>query len=198
MGQSGSLGQIGVIAVSDIDRGASGLSVAQDVNQKFYSNGFSAPAAVTNGFKGDLPADITSITDNQLGELLNNLSQYLGFVEFKLVEAGTEKSEAESQREFIRARVRMNVRGSGERLTAQDKTDAVETDERVLAAERKVLYTTGYWEMLRVVRNNVQKNWETVSRRITQRGQEIDRQVRGHNVGNVPIPMVHRPWGGGR
>ena len=198
MGESGSLGRIGLMPVSDIDHGSRMLNVAQDVRQKFESNGFAPPAGLANGFRGDLPPDITTLSDDELGDLLNNLSQYLGFVEFKLVEAEMEKAEAESQKEFIRARVRMNVKGSGERMTAQDKTDVVEVDDRVLAAERKVLYTTGYYDMLKVVRNNVQKNWETASRRITQRGQAIERQVRGHNVSNVPVPMVHRPWGPNR
>jgi hypothetical protein len=195
MGESGSLGHIGVMTIQDVNQGTTRLSVSADVMQKFQANGFGAPAQLTNGFRGDLPADITALSDDELGDLLNNLSQYQAFVEFKLAEAELERDEAERQKEFIRARVRLNVKGSGERLTGPDKNDYVETDDRVLAAERKVLYTNGFYDMLKVVRNNVQKNWETVSRRITQRGQAIERQVRGNNVNNVPAPLIHRQWG---
>ena len=149
---------------------------------------------MTNGFKGDLPPDITAVTDDQLGDLLNNLSQYLGFVEYKLAEAELSMTESNAKKEFIRARVRLNLKGSGEKMTDKTKNDIVETDATVLSIEREVLYFTGYYDMLKVVRNNVHKNWETVSRRITQRGQAIERQMRGVNVGNIPTPNVRSQW----
>lgn len=198
MAHNGTLGPIGSLPVNDINEALAGLSVAAQVQQQFYSQGFAPPAAMTNGFKGDLPPDITSITDDQLGDLLNNMSQYLGFVEFKLAEAELSMTEAEAKKEFIRARIRLNLKSSGEKMTDKTKNDIVETDRNVLTIEREVLYFTGYYDMLKVVRNNVQKNWETVSRRITQRGQAIERQMRGVNVGNMPVPNSRSAWSPGR
>jgi hypothetical protein len=61
------------------------------------------------------------------------------------------------------------------------------TDPRFNEAKSRVLYTEAVYKLTKTIRDKAQRNWETISRRITQRGQEIDRMKRESNVAGVPI-----------
>lgn len=192
MGDSGSLGRLGIVPIADVETGTQRLSVSQDIKQKFQANGFSFGTPPSDGFRGDIPNDITSLDHDELGDLLAHLASYLKWVSECVTGADVDRKEADAQHEFIKAKVRMNLRGSGERLTGPDKNDMVTVDERVVEAQRRLLYCEGYYSMVRVIRDNVEKNWDTVSRRISQVIAEKDRSSREQNVGNIPVTSQFR------
>ena len=190
---SGSLGSIELRPPEELAFGAKRLDVYQDALTQVQSRGIIAPTLPSSGYKGEMPQDLTGLDDDDLGDLLNNLSQYTGYVESELAQAQAKLDSAKAQFEFTYARVRIGVKLSVEgRLTDRDKTDLVITDPRVVEAQAKVLFTESIYRLTRTIRDQAQRNWETVSRRITQRGQEVERMKREHNVAGIQAPQTGR------
>lgn len=185
---SGSIGAIEIRPPEELDTGAKRLDVFQDALAQVQGRGILAPTLPGSGYRGEMPQDLTSLDDDDLGDLLNNLSQYTGFVESELAQAHAKLDSAKAQFDFTYARVRIGVKTMIEgRLTDRDKTDLVVTDPRVVEAQARVLYAESIYRLTRTIREQAQRNWETVSRRITQRGQEVERMKRDHNVAGIQM-----------
>lgn len=161
----------------------------QDATTYLETRGIIAGGTIKSPYRGEMPAEITSLDDEQLGDLLNNLSVWCGYLDVELAKADASYREALKALEGLRAniRLRLKVDEEGKRLTGPDKDDRVESEPRVASATRREVYCYAIFRILRGVRDQAQKNWETVSRRITQRGQEISRMRREVNVAGVPV-----------
>jgi hypothetical protein len=182
-------GSLGLLPPEELDTGSKRLDTYQDALAQVQSRGIMAPSLPGSGYRGEMPQDLTGLDDNDLGDLLNNLSQYTGYVESELSHAQTKLDSAKAQFEFCYARVRIGVKAASEgRVTDRDKTDLVITDPRVVESQAKVLFAEGIYRLTRTIRDQAQRNWETVSRRITQRGQEVERMKREHNIAGVQGP----------
>lgn len=187
MAQHGTLGKLDMRPPEDPETGASQLDVHNDALAHVQSKGIQMPALPSNGFQGVMPIDLTSLDDDELGDLLNNLSQYCGYIDVELSVAQIKLETAKAQYDFIYARVRVGVKANTEgKMTDRDRTDLVVTDPRVVRAQAAMLYAEATYRLTKNIRDQVQRNWDTVSRRITQRGQEIERMRRETNVAGVP------------
>lgn len=192
MAQQGALGKMDLRHPADPDEGMSQLDVYKDALSHVQSRGICAPSLPGNNYRGEMPQDLTSMDDDELGDLLNNLSQYCGYVETELSGSQTKLDTAKAQYDFLYARVRVGVKASVEgKMTDRDRTDLVITDPRIVTAQRNALYAEAVYRLTRNVRDQVQRNWDTVSRRITQRGQEVERMRRENNVAGVPSSARH-------
>jgi hypothetical protein len=187
MAQHGSLGKMDLRQPTDPETGMKQLDVYQDALAHVQSRGLQMPSLPTNEYRGQMPQVLTSLDDDELGDLLNNLSQYCGYVENELSGAQTKLDTAKAQYEFLYSRIRVGVKASVEgKMTDRDRTDLVVTDPRIVEAQRNVLYAEATYRLTRNIRDQTQRNWDTVSRRITQRGQEVERMRRENNVAGVP------------
>lgn len=188
----GSLGRLEVQPPEELDDGLARLTVFSDAVATVTAMlGGPLPGPPLSGFKGEMPGDITLINDEQLGNLLNNLSQWCGFLEVEYSKSLAALDEAKSKEDFARSRVRLGMKmdpETGKKLTVQDKNDLVETDSRVLLMISRRLYCETVYSLTRVLKDKAQRDWETASRRITQRGQSIDRGQRGTNVAGTSSP----------
>lgn len=190
---SGSLGPIDNLQPEELETEAKKLDVYQDALATVQSKGIMAPTLPASGYKGEMPQDITSLDDDELGDLLNNVSQYTGFVESELAQVQAKLDSAKAQYDYIYAKTRIRVKTHQEgRLTDRDRTDLVITDPQVRDYQAKVIYSESMYRLIRTIREQAQRNWETVSRRITQRGQEIERMKREHNVAGIQAPQQGR------
>lgn len=137
-----------------------------------------------------LPSDITSLDDNQLGYQLSLCAQWVGYIDYQLAHANGERQQAEAYLNYVQARIRLAIkaRGGEKKLTTKDKDDIMETNEEVIRAREKYMFWESTYQLTKSIRDNTQLAWETISRRITQRGQEVDRMRRENNVANVPVP----------
>jgi len=179
------------------------LSAAQNYNvydrviDELEARKLFLPNNPSNGFKGETPKQLTTLSDEELGDLLNNISQWCGFAESELEKAAIIRESSKKQLDFIKARIRIAIKAqhSGKRLTEKDKDDIVETHHKVVEAYQNALSSESYYRLVRVLRDQAQRNWDTVSRRITQRGQQVERMKREQNIGSVPIQSrhFHRP-----
>jgi hypothetical protein len=135
-----------------------------------------------------MPPDITALDDGMLGQLLNDTSQWCSYLDFQLAQADASRKDAEATLDFVKARIRIAIKTNeeGKKFTVSDKNDIMTTDPRVIQAFSRSLYCDAVYQLTKAIRDKAQRNWETISRRITQRGQEVERMRRESNVAGVP------------
>jgi len=188
MPNTGSLGRLDERAQEDLDIGKNKLWVYDDAVQVVSGKGIAARGKPSNGFAGEMPKDLTGLDDDELGDLLSNMSEYCGYIEEELSLAEAARNSAQAQVEFVKAKVRLQVKATASgRMTERDKNDLVTVDPTVVEATSKSLYHEAIYDLTKKTLNRCQRNWDTISRRITQRGQQIERMKRESNVGGVPI-----------
>lgn len=187
----GALGRVDLRQPEDLEVGIKRLHVYDDVLSAISGKGLVMPSLPGNGFNGELPGELTLLNDNQLGDLLSKLATYCGYVDTELAKASVERDIAKYALEFVRAKIRLSIKSSVEtqgKLTTKDKDDLVETDPRVVEATSRAIYTDAVYSITKTILNMAERSWDTVSRRITQRGQDIERSKREVNVSNIQRP----------
>lgn len=193
--RAGSLGRVNLAEVPDVGASLQKLTVYEHAYSEVAGTGVFRTQAPC--YQVEMPDDLHSIDDNQLGDLLFKLANVTTDVDELLTRYKLERNEAEVRLELAKADTRIHV---PEDLKVQDKNDLVIVNGRVVEAQGKFLLADAKYEITKVFRDGFQKKWETVSRRITQRGQEVDRGRRETNVVGVrnhnPVSF-RRPGGGG-
>lgn len=183
----GTLGRIDLMQPEDLDSGVQKMNMFASAMQEMANRGLVFPAH-PGQYAGQMPHDLVALTDEQLGQYLNMAGAWCAYVEAELAKASAARECAKAEMEFVRARVRIAIKASDDKkLTAKDKDDLVETDPRVTSARSKELYTEAIYDMTKALREKAQRDWETISRRITQRGQEVERMRRQVNVEGIPM-----------
>ena len=180
------LGPITPLPPEEITSSLEKFTVVDNATNDILSRGLTFPS-LTGNFRGEMPPNITHLDDGALGNLLSCMAEYCGYAETVLADASVRKEVAKEKLDQIRARLRLDL-GSGRGLwkNAQDKNDVVECDPRTVTAKAEFLSWTTFHSLTKVLVDRIQRNWDTISRRITQRGQEVDRMVRGNTMAGVP------------
>jgi hypothetical protein len=183
------IGSLNLLAPASIEQGVASLSVAQQALEEVTKRGFRFPSLPQQTYQGVLPPNIVQMTDEQIGSLLNEIATWTSYAETQLSLAKQSRNEMEGKLGFIRARIRVALKASDDhrKLSNPDKDDIVNTDPRVLQAQRDFLYTEAVYDYTKQFVSAAQRDWDTVSRRITQRGQEVERSRRGENISNIPV-----------
>ncbi len=185
------LGRVDLHPPEDLYAGVAALSSHERAFEYLKSRGL-MPSERPPHFAGDLP-QLTTLTDDQLGDLLGSCAAWVDFVDERLAEALAEADSAKAALEFAQSRLRIELRANEDRkLTVQDKNDLIITDPRIVQAKARLLYADTVATLTRVFRDKAQRSWDTVSRRITQRGQEVNRGTRTGNVANIPAHFGRR------
>jgi hypothetical protein len=182
-------GVLTLVQPESIEGGSSMLSVTKLATEEVMKRGFFFPPLPQQSYQGTLPPNVVQLSDEQLGVLLNEVATWASYAETQLSLAKQSHNESEARLDFIRSRIRLGLKASEEhrKLSNPDKDDFVNTDPRVLMAQREFLFCQAVHDYTKQLVNAAQRDWETISRRITQRGQEIDRNRRGDSVGSVPV-----------
>lgn len=178
------LGAVNLAEAADAEVILKQFDVVDDAKRSVMGLGFSFAKKPASGFDGQMPKSLTELDDDELGDLLFQLSEWIGWADGEMVNAKLAMDAAQAKVDFLQSHVRLMVRASGEKMTGPDKLDMMKNDKRVIDAEARLLFCSGVYDMIRSLVNRAQKNWDTASRRITQRGQDVDRMKRGENVGN--------------
>ena len=167
------------------------------------SKGFAAPpipyiqtTAGAQPYGGTMPHDIINLTDTELGTLLNQLAAWHDYTQFQLAEAHMNQTKAQEELDFTEAKIRLTYThdGEGKKLTVGERQDRVKVDSRYVAARSRQIYYETVYTYTRAIERSADRNWQTVSRRITQRGQDLERDRRNLGVQNQSIttPMFGR------
>lgn len=137
-------------------------------------------------YRGELPSDLTALSDSQLGTTLGLLSEWNNYVQAQLAEVSGYKDEAKISMEFIEAKLRIAYQrdpSEHKKRSNPERDDYVNTDPRFVEARSTVLYWEKMYHFVRAIANAAEQSFSAVSRRITQRGQEIDRMNRNNGAG---------------
>ena len=181
---SGALGD-NTADLTTLEQEAQSLDVTADVYASLVNRGLSSPPKLP-GFNGEMPSDITSLDDDELGDLLNKMSLHIGWVEFELMWAHSRLEIATSQYEYKYSRVRLSIKAhTTGKLTDKDRSDYVVSDDSIREAKKQVLFAEAFYRITKNIRDQAQRHWDTISRRITQRGQEVERMKRESSVAGV-------------
>lgn len=194
------LPKLSVSQPEDLAAGAAKLDQYSNALNAVHEMGLADPPKPLN-HDGALPNDLTSLEDNVLGDLLARQSSWYAYVSTILAKSSSGRDMAVARETFIRARVRSMIKAEskavGQKMTVQDLNDEVESHSSVVEAQANTLYTEHVWRLVKVHAEYAEMAWQTISRRITQRGQEIDRMRREGNVAGVPTHAAFRRPGQG-
>jgi hypothetical protein len=188
-----SIGSLNLIQPIDLETGNAQLSVANAALHDVARRGFQFPGVPQQGYQGVLPPYIINLNDEQLGDLLQNIATWCSWAQAELAKARQARNEAEAKMEFTKSRVRLAIKASseGRKPSNPEMDDVVKCDPRYIDAQRNYLYCEAVYDYTKNLVEAGQRDWDTASRRITQRGQEIERNRRGENVGQTPqVPVL--------
>ena len=172
---------------------------ADEASSDIYRRGFVMPhqpmvasSAGPQPYRGELPSDLTALNDAQLGTTLGLLSEWNNYVQVQLAECSGYLSAAKAELEFIEAKLRLAYQKDPtehKKRSNPERDDYVGTDPRYVQAKSNVLYWEKVYVYVRAIANSAEQSFSAVSRRITQRGQEIDRMNRTNGAtGGTNIP----------
>jgi hypothetical protein len=186
---AGSLPRLGVRPPEDIEVIDKKMDVYQTALNSLTQQGIRLPELPSSGYRGEMPKDLSALDDEELGNLLNETSIWCGYMDAQYSMAMSQHRQSEEILTSTRAysRIALKADEDGRKLTVQDKDDRVENDPLVVQRRSEELYYFTRFTLIKNMRDTAQKNWETVSRRITIRGQEVERMRRGDNVANTPL-----------
>lgn len=117
-----------------------------------------------------LPADITAISSESLGELFTRLTSWTDYVNSQLTMAILEERGALKAKEFKENTMlvrRMGAQVKGERVTAVKAEIAV--NEEVVALDNEYEEKYAYRKLVEMLRDNHERDLQLVSREITRR-----------------------------
>lgn len=182
---------------------------AGEGRDNIYQRGFAMPrqpfVATTAGqqpYRGELPPDLTALRDDELGTTLGLLTEWNNYVQAQLAEVQSNHSQAKAELEFIEAKLRISYQkdpAEHKKRSNPERDDYVGTDPRYVQAKSDCLYWEKIYLYVRAIANAAEQSFSAVSRRITQRGQEIDRMGRNNGVGGgTNLPPAGPLFSGGR
>lgn len=145
-------------------------------------------------YNGYIPADLTSLTDDQLGQYLGLLSGWLDYVQQELAAAQGASRVADSKLEFINAHLLMIHKKEGEKKRPEPERKAmVLIDRRYVEAQSEAIYHETFFRHVKAIASSADQNYSAISRRISQRQQDVERQKRGNGVGNLTGAFFRQP-----
>lgn len=149
-------------------------------------------------YRGELPSDLTSLNDDQLGTYMGLLSEWNAYVQFQLAEADSQLTHAKAQLVLVEAKLRLSYQrdSNDKKRSNPERDDYVGSDRRYVEANGNLLYREGIWRYTKAIAFSAEQAFSAVSRRITQRGQEVERDRRngGINQGtNAPTGPLFGP-----
>lgn len=175
--------------------------VQQQLASKGLITGDAAPPFVKDQrtgqevpYNGWLPPDLTQLSDEHLGWYLGMLSGWSDYVERQLAEAFGAMTVAKAKLEFVNAHLLMIHKKEGEKKRPEPERKAlVLIDRRYVEAQAGTIYHETYYRHVKAIANTASQNYSAVSRRISQRQQDIERQKRTVSVGNIGGALFRQP-----
>lgn len=141
-------------------------------------------------YQGAIPTNLPELTDNELGFYMGVLTEWNAYVQYQLAEADVHKEKAKAILEHVEAKLRIAYSRDEDdkKRSNPERDDFMKADRRYLEANSNLIYWDTLFTYVKAIANSAEQAFSAVSRRITQRGQEIDRGNRSNTVNNMPPP----------
>lgn len=146
-------------------------------------------------YQGQIPPDLTILSDDHLGMYMTLLSNWIEYVGGKVALTDNARTQAKEQMKFVAARIRLTFKNDeeGKRRSNPERDDMVTTDPRFVEANSRYLYFENLHAYTKTALEAAEQKYKAVSRRVTQRENEISRGTRGGLVGNLRPGQIRRP-----
>lgn len=148
-------------------------------------------------YNGTIPADLTKLDDNSLGWYLGLISGWLDYVNQQLAEAHGTMTVAVAKLAFIDAHLLMihkkDIQNGDKKRPEAERKALVLTDRRYVEAQSESIYYETFYRHVKAIAESADQNYSAISRRISQRQQDIERQKRTTGVGNATNSFFQRP-----
>lgn len=133
---------------------------------------------------GEIPVDLTALSDRELGKHLGKLSSWITFINTHLSISNVRWVEAKTKMEFAEAKIRLSIPKSDAdgKITNPDRDARVQTDLRYLSLKTDFQYWDGIVSYLKPMLESAQQRYAAVSRRISQRHIEVAQHNRGNSA----------------
>ena len=187
-----------------LEEGVAKYEIQQSVINTLASKGITQPQkpitidniGQSQWFMGEIPTDLTQMSDDALGTLLGKLSEWQNYIYYQLAEARMNWDKAQEQFEFVEAKLMMVYKyddGQPKKKRTEPERKACKiTDRRYVEQRFAVNYYESLYRFIDAIAKGADNNWAAVSRRITQRGQNIERDRRNSSVTHAPSNMIFR------
>lgn len=141
--------------------------------------------------------NLTSLSQDQLAGLLQQISDWQGYVEEQLAVAKSELNIAQSKLDFALSRTRLEIKQiTTSKMTVSDLNDAVNCNPTVVQLTSDRDYAQYLRDVMQGAAKSSATQWDTVSRRISQLMAESERGGRMNVVQRTPVPAS--PFGSPR
>lgn len=150
-----------------------------------------------NGYNGeapDMPDDITNLPDTDLGEYLNKQTQWAGYLSQKLAEFESYYTVVLNELEFTQANIHTDYLKDEtiNRTKITERKELMKTDKRYVTLNREKLRYEVICNVIKANLNATNNNWVNLSRQITLKGQDQQREFRSNNALNY-VPKESTP-----
>jgi hypothetical protein len=185
-----------------LQEGLSAYQIQDGVLKELANRGIPIPPVPTymtetgpSYYQGDIPPDLTELSDKQLGKLLGLLSIWIDYLSTQIELAKMSKNVAKEQLDLTASIVRLTYKEDeeGKRRIADERNDLVKRDPRFVEANRIHLHLDSYYELMKVRLSSAHQNYKAVSRRISQVLSDNDRAGRDASVQQFSSPAVIAP-----
>ncbi len=138
-------------------------------------------------YQGTIPTNLPELSDDQLGYYMGLLTEWNAYVQYQLAESDVHREKAKAILEHVEAKLRIAFGRDEEdkKRSNPERDDYMRADRRYLQANSDLIYWETLYAHIKAIANSAEQAFSAVSRRITQRGQEIDRGNRGNTVSNI-------------
>jgi len=132
----------------------------------------------------ELPPNLSNLSDQALGSLMTAMNKQIDYINVTLAHWKSKKDTFKEQADAIKSRVRRENR----ELSKEERDDAARTDRRFIEVNRELLKARHIVELMQAAVDSKRKNYQTISRIITLRGDATQRDTR---VGSVTGRRSH-------
>jgi hypothetical protein len=128
-------------------------------------------------YNGQIPSDLTHTNDQELGNFMGLLSGLIDHVNRRVAMAAGEKRAADHEFELTSSKLRISHKfdENNKKRTETEIKDRTICDSRYITAQARADYCDNVYRLLSAIQKGVEQNFTAVSRRITQRGQDLER-----------------------
>jgi hypothetical protein len=135
---------------------------------------------------GQLPDNVTELQDVELYQEMEKQTKWLNYVNGQLAQADIRLSTAKRKAELAKAKIRLSYRvdDRGDARAKDDARDMQECDRVYVNIQSELLFCEALVAYITAIKKTGEDSYAVLSRRVTQRGQELERDRRTTGVAN--------------
>lgn len=183
------------------------LDIEKSVMARLTRQGFSIPDkpvytdsnGVNRYFEGDIPHDLTTLTEQQLGFYMSMVTGWMSYCGVQKALADMARTVAKAKLDTFEAKLRLKNKedAEGKRRSNPERDDVVGSHRQVIEAKSIYMELDAYYVIVSQIYKNAENKYAAISRRITQTTSDNNRTNRTVNVNNMPRPGGHPLFRGG-